>query len=411
MLLFYPRASPGHLLDNRRYRMASPLRIAFDIRHTRDYGIGTYIRNLLRAMARLNPPERFLLFGSQEDFEALGPLGDHFERHVYPVADRGLWHQLNFPLFYRKLKADLGHIPLNVVPLGMPKPYVVTIHDMSRLKFPTESASRQNYNLFRARHGLSRAERIITVSGATRRDVEDLLRIPVERTRLIYNAIDPRFLDGTPRCLDGGGFLSADPDARKVLERYGIQYPFLLYAGTILPQKNVPRLVEAFAYVRGELGEHPLYKDLRLVIIGDEISKHPSLRRTVIQTRVEPYVRFLGFVPFDVLRALYRAAEVFVFPSLYEGFGLPPLEAMACGTPVVTSDASSLPEVVGDAAILVNPENLFEIGRGIKEVLLEPGRRLELIQKGFEHVRSFSWDRTAAEVLALYRDVGRRPAG
>ena len=386
--------------------MATPLRIAIDIRHTRDYGIGTYIRNLMRALSRLNPPERFLLLGSNDDFEDLGPLSDHFERHVYQLADRGLWHQINFPLFYRKLGADLGHIPLNVVPLGMPRPYVVTIHDMSRLKFPTESASRQSYNLFRSRHGLSRAERIIAVSGSTRRDVQDLLGVPAERIRLIYNAIDPRFLDGAPRCLDGGGFASADPDARRVLDRYGIQYPFLLYAGVIRPQKNLPRLVEAFAYLRGELADHPLYKDLRLVIIGDEISKHPSLRRTVIQTRVEPYVRFLGFVPFDVLRALYRAAEVFVFPSLYEGFGLPPLEAMACGTPVVTSNASSLPEVVGDAATLVNPENLFEIARGVKDILLDPAHRLHLVQRGFEHVRSFSWDRTAAEVLALYREVG-----
>lgn len=387
-----------------------PLRIAFDIRHTRDYGIGTYIRNLLRAMSRLNPPERFVLFGAPEDFEALGPLSDHFERHPYAQTDRGIWHQLSFPLFYRGLKADLGHIPLNVVPLGMPKPYVVTIHDMSRLKYPTESTTRQNYNLFRARLGLERAERIVAVSGATRRDVEDLLGIPPERMRLIYNAIDPRFLEGAPRCLDGAGFASADPDARRILERYGIQYPFLLYAGVIRPQKNLPRLVEAFAYVRGELGDHPVYKDLRLVIIGDEISKHPSLRRTVIQTRVEPYVRFLGFVPFEVLRALYRAAEVFVFPSLYEGFGLPPLEAMACGTPVVTSDASSLPEVVGDAAVLVNPENLFEIGRGVKDILLQPQYRIDLVQRGFEHVRSFSWDRTAAEVLALYREVGAKHA-
>lgn len=384
----------------------SPLRIAFDIRHARDYGIGTYIRNLLLAMSRLNPPERFLLFGPPEDFDALGPLAGNFERHLYAQSDRGLRHQLSFPLFYRKLKADLGHIPLNQVPLAMPRPYVVTIHDMSRLKFPTESATRQNYNLFRARHGLSRAERVIAVSGTTRRDVQDLLGIPAGRIRLIYNAIDPRFLEGTPRCLDAGGYAGADPDGRKILDRFGIQYPYLLYAGVIRPQKNLPRLVEAFAYLRGELSAHPVYKDLRLVIIGDEISKHPSLRRTVIQTRVEPYVRFLGFVPFDVLRAFYRAAEVFVFPSLYEGFGLPPLEAMACGTPVVTSNASSLPEVVDEAAVVVNPENLFEIARGIKDILTDPAFRLDLVERGFEHVRSFSWDRTAAEVLALYREIG-----
>ena len=153
------------------------------------------------------------------------------------------------------------------------------------------------------------------------------------------------------------------------MDRYQIDYPFLLYVGTIRPQKNIPRLVEAFAVLRGELENHPLYKDLRLIIIGDEISRHPAVRRSVIQTRMEHAVRFLGFVPFDTLRTFYTSAAAFVFPSLYEGFGLPPLEAMASGTPVVTSSVSSLPEVVEDAAVLVNPENVFEIARGIREAL------------------------------------------
>ena len=141
--------------------------------------------------------------------------------------------------------------------------------------------------------------------------------------------------------------------------------------GTIRPQKNIPRLVEAFAVLRTELEGHPIYGDLRLIIIGDEISRHPEVRRTVIQTRVEQAVRFLGFVPFDTLRTFYASAAAFVFPSLYEGFGLPPLEAMASGTPVVTSNVSSLPEVVGDAAVLVNPENVFDIARGIGDMLLD----------------------------------------
>src|SRR5205814_2895824 len=125
------------------------------------------------------------------------------------------------------------------------------------------------------------------------------------------------------------------------------------------------------AVVRGEVQNHPLYKDLRLIIIGDEISKYPRVRRAVIQSRVEHAVRFLGFVPIDTLRVFYQAAAAFVFPSLYEGFGLPPLEAMACGAPVVTSNVTSLPEAVGDAAAIVNPENVFDIARGIREVLLD----------------------------------------
>ena len=190
------------------------------------------------------------------------------------------------------------------------------------------------------------------------------------RITQIYNAIDPQFL--TPQV--------SDREQHRALERYGITYPYLLYAGNIRPQKNIPRLIEAFAVVRDELSTHPVYKELRLVIIGDEISKHAAVRRAVIQTRTQASVRFLGFVPFETLRAFYQHAEVFTFPSLYEGFGLPPLEAMACGTPVVTSSVSSLPEAVGNAAVMVSPENVFSISRGIKEALLDVDLRQDLRQ-------------------------------
>jgi glycosyltransferase involved in cell wall biosynthesis len=175
--------------------------------------------------------------------------------------------------------------------------------------------------------------------------------------------------------------------------------------GRTNPQKNIPRLVEAFAVLRGELREEARYKDLRLIIIGDEIARHPALRHAVIQSRVEDSVRFLGFVPIETLRAFYQAASAFVFPSLYEGFGLPPLEAMACGTPVVCSHVSSLPEVVGDAALIVNPENVFDIARGMREVLLNDALRSGLIERGLEQARRFSWERSAAQVLQNYEEI------
>jgi glycosyltransferase involved in cell wall biosynthesis len=165
--------------------------------------------------------------------------------------------------------------------------------------------------------------------------------------------------------------------------------------------------VEAFAIARAGLSNHPEYHDLRLIIIGDEISRYPSVRQAVMQSRVEEAVRFLGFVPFDTMRVFYEAATAFVFPSLYEGFGLPPLEAMASGTPVITSSMSSLPEVVGDAAMLVNPENVFDIARGIKEVLVNPALRVELIDAGRVHAAKYSWKNTAQQVLEIYREIAR----
>ena len=240
-----------------------------------------------------------------------------------------------------------------------------------------------NVRRFRFRRGLQRADRVIAVSEATRRDVQKLLGIP-ERPRA--RGLQ-RSRSGVLRAASGGRCAPgrsrrAHLELQRILERYQIHYPFLLYAGNIRKQKNIPRLVDAFAVVRQSLADHPVYKDLHLIIIGDEISQHPAVRRAVIQGRVEHAVRFLGFVPFDTLRNFFEAAAAFVFPSLYEGFGLPPLEAMASGTPVVTSGVSSLPEVVGDAAMLVNPENVFDIARGIKEVLLDDELRQTLIRAG-----------------------------
>jgi glycosyltransferase involved in cell wall biosynthesis len=163
--------------------------------------------------------------------------------------------------------------------------------------------------------------------------------------------------------------------------------------------------VEAFAVVRDQLSSHPVYKDLRLIIIGDTISRFPAVRQAVIKSRAENVVRFLGFVPFDTLRCFYQAAAAFVFVSRYEGFGLPPLEAMACGTPVVASNTSSLPEVVGDSAVQVNPENVFEIARGIKEVLVDDQLRATLVRCGREQARRFSWERTARQVLEIYHEA------
>jgi glycosyltransferase involved in cell wall biosynthesis len=306
-----------------------------------------------------------------------------------------------------KLGAQVTHIPFHRVPLLMPKPYLVTMHDLSSLFFDDVSGLLHDARVFRLRRGLERAARIIAVSGATQRDVANFVPSARDRIRLIYNAPDPQFLERKlPMDARAAGPEAAARERHRILERYQIRYPFLLYAGSIRPQKNIPRLIEAFAVARSSLENHPGYKDLRLIIIGDEISRHPNVRRAVIQSRVENCVRFLGFIPFDTLRIFHELAVAFVFPSLYEGFGLPPLEAMASGTPVIASSVSSLPEVVGGAAMLVNPENVFDIARGITEVLVNEELRTNLIDLGRKQAAGFSWARTAREVLDLYEEVG-----
>ncbi|MDQ2898884.1 MAG: glycosyltransferase family 4 protein [Acidobacteriota bacterium] len=382
------------------------MKIAIDVRRIRDFGVGTYIRNLLNALGAADTRNEYCLISPPANARELAHLPPNFRPVLYARGDEDRLDHFALPILLRELRPDLAHMPFNRVPLFMPKPYVVTVHDLSSLLFEQSTGAMKDLRRFRFRRGLSRASRVVAVSAATRRDVQNILSIPEARLRLVYNAPDPQFF-GHRHLADAraAGPEAADRERNRILERYQIHYPFLLYAGNIRPQKNIPRLVEAFAVVRTDLAEHPVYRDLRLIIIGDEISKFPSVRRAVIQSRVEHSVRFLGFVPFDTLRFFYELAAAFVFPSLYEGFGLPPLEAMASGTPVVTSNASSLPEAVGDAAMLVNPENVFDIARGIKEVLLNDDLRANLICKGKIHAASFSWDRTAREMIEIYGEA------
>ena len=377
-----------------------PLHIVIDARRLRDFGIGTYIRSLVHALATIDTENRYTLVSDAGDIRILAGLPENFHTAVYSRDDHHYLDHVTFPIFLKRMSPDIVHIPLARVPLLMIRPYVVTIHDLANLFFEQEASKiRMQLRRFRFRRGLERAERVIAVSDATKRDCQSMLGIPPERIVRVYNAPDPGFLDG--------GEDSNGEERQRILERYQIEHPFLLYAGNIRRHKNVPRLVEAFAVLREQLSSHPEYNGLRLVIIGDTISQYPAVRQAVIRSKMEHVVRFLGFVPFETLRCFYQSAAAFVFPSRYEGFGLPPLEAMACGTPVVTSNVSSLPEVVGDAAVLVNPENVFDIARGLRDVLLDQQLRESLIEKGRAQAGRFSWERTARQVLDIYRQAAR----
>jgi glycosyltransferase involved in cell wall biosynthesis len=242
---------------------------------------------------------------------------------------------------------------------------------------------------------LTGAARVLAVSNFTKKDVQRLFGVADDKIEVIYNALDERFRQGH----------TSDVDRQFIAERYQVNYPFLLYAGRISPHKNVIRIIEAFSALKAELEKEGRFTDLKLIIIGDELSRHPDLRRAVIRSGRQNEVRFLGFVPIEVLRIFYDTAKVFVFPSLYEGFGLPPLEAMAHGTPVVTSNTSSLPEVVDNAAILVNPENVFEIMRGIHRILVDQPLREKLKQRSNEQVQRFSWDTSVRRIIQVYSEV------
>ena len=234
-----------------------------------DFGIGTYIRNLVRSLARLDTSNHYTLITPAPAVPEFADLPSNFEIAAYERKSKPGFAQFGFTRFLSRFAADLFHIPLNAVPLWMPKPYLVTIHDMSTLLFANQKGYRSNLRLFYLRRGLARADRVLAVSSATRRDVESVLQIPASRIQVVYNAPDPDFR--ATRRLE-----SRRAEVQRVLDRYRIHYPFLLYVGRTNPQKNIPRLVEAFAVLRGELHEDPRYQDLRLIIIGDEIARHPG---------------------------------------------------------------------------------------------------------------------------------------
>jgi glycosyltransferase involved in cell wall biosynthesis len=376
------------------------VKIAIDIRRMTEFGVGTYTRNVVRALGRLDHENEYLLIGAPDRVEEIGPLPGNFHAVPLTVPERTLEGYREFRKALAGLKCDLVHVPnLFSVPRALPCPYVMTVHDLVEHM----ARARQQSGFWRSLHFqltrrvLRGAERIFAVSNFTKSEIEKVFEIPSDRIEVVYNAIDERFLHGH----------ASAADREMIAQRYQVTYPFLLYTGRVSPHKNVVRMIEAFSALKSELQRDQVFPDLKLIIIGDDLSGNPDLRRTVVRSGVQNDVRFLGFVPIEVLRIFYDVAKIFVFPSLYEGFGLPPLEAMAHGTPVVTSNVSSLPEVVGNAAVLVNPENVFEIMRALHRVLIDQSLRSRMKELGYQQVTKFSWQTSVRRILEVYRD----PAG
>jgi glycosyltransferase involved in cell wall biosynthesis len=368
------------------------VRIGIDARKLHDFGIGTYIRNLLRQLARMDCQTEFVILCRPEDRETLAALGENFRAVVQTAENYSVSEQVRVPLALAREGVTLFHAPHYVLPPLVRCKAVVTIHDCIHLMFPQYLPNRFAYAYARTsiRLAARRATRILTVSESSKRDILRFVDTKPEKIDVIYNAYDDRFAID-PR----------EEDVVRVRERYQLESEFVLYAGNVKPHKNLERLIEAFHLVRNRGLDH-----LKLVLIGDEISKYTALRRAVHHHQLHKYVRFLGYLPEVTLAVMYRLAGVFVFPSLYEGFGLPPLEAMASGTPVVTSNVSSLPEVAGDAAILVDPYDPRAIADGIYRVLTDEHLRRDLRRKGVARAGMFSWEQSVRRVRAIYDEVG-----
>jgi glycosyltransferase involved in cell wall biosynthesis len=369
------------------------MRVAIDARKLHDFGIGTYIRNLIRHLARIDRVSDYLLLCRDADLNVPAQLGENFRAVRETSRNYSFREQLHIPYMLLRERPDVYHAPHYVLPLAVACRSVVTIHDTIHLKFPQYLPNRGAYAYARSLMwaATKRSDRILTVSESSKRDIIHYFNIDPEKIVVVYNALDERFTTEP-----------APEEIARVRERFQLDHGFVLYVGNIKPHKNLVRLIEAFEALRREG-----FEELKLLIIGDEISKWPALRRAVHRLKLHKHVRFLGFQSDETLASLYRLAAVFVFPSLYEGFGLPPLEAMASGTPVVTSNVSSLPEVAGDAAVLVDPYDATAIKEGIQRVLTDPALRDDLRRKGLQRAREFSWERSVARTREIYVEAAR----
>ena len=372
------------------------MRIAIDIRKINEFGIGTYMWNLVRNIAAIDLQNEYLLIGSTRNFHELGPLPPNFKQLYQPEEDTMWRHHITVPFSVQRQQVDVLHVPHHEAPFFSPSKLLVTVHDCVHLLFPQENSSKFRFyrSYLQTKRVVESARHVLAVSESTKEDLINIFETPESKISVVHNALDERF-----------AFTHTPGERKHVLERYQLKDPFVLYSGKIRPHKNLHRLIEAFAVLKSELIEDDKYKNLKLIIIGDELSKHQYLRLTVIRSGAQQDVRFFGFVPYPILRVFYQSATLFAFPSLYEGFGLPPLEAMANRTPVIASNTSSLPEVLDDAAVLVNPENVFDIARGMKLILFDEVLRQKLIQKGIEQVAKFSWKVAAQKVMQTYELV------
>ncbi len=357
-------------------------------------GIARYAVELLRALDRCDHQhELVLLTTEQQDPHG---LWQQFEHHPLVGCQRlpvlMTVGNLLLSRATRQHHLDLVHDPNGIAPFLGPDTgtrRVVTIHDAFAYVVADAHNWLDNWRYhWQLPMAARRAEAVITVSDCSWRDIVHYLRLFPSQTYVVPQGIDPRFEP-----------LPDNQERRAVLERYGVRQPYIFYVGGINARKNIARLFEAFACIAAD------YPDLTLVMGGKRQWRTGEIDATLQRLDLGERIHFTGYVDDADLPALYSAAELFAFPSLYEGFGFPPLEAMACGTPVVTSNVSSLPDVAGDAALLVDPYTIEDIAGAMRRLLDDPDLVADLRRKGYTRASTFTWERTASETLHLYETV------
>jgi len=363
-------------------------------------GIGRYTRNLIRALAGLDRQNKYTLFvaGGWGAGDGLGSWPPNFRVRSVPFSDRWLsilWQRLRLPVPIQLVTGPLHlfHSPDFVLPPTGSAISILTIHDLSFLRRPEcYVPAFRNYLQAAVSRSVAHADWILADSESTRRDLVDLMEVNPGRVLVVYPAVEARF-----QPIRDAAVLA------DVQRRYRLPIRFILGLGTIQPRKNFVGLIEGFRRLLQVQGGSAELQDLQLVIAGERGWLYQETFDAVIQAGLEERVRFIGFVADQDLPALYSLASVFAFPSWYEGFGLPVLEAMACRTPVVAADNSSLPEAVGQAGLMVPAGDTGALAEALERMVLDRELRKELVLAGAEQAGRFTWEQSAARLLQLYR--------
>lgn len=355
-------------------------------------GTESYAIGLLEALARVSDSSQYRLFINRET-SLCGRFREsewHLVTCPVPASVRAIryaWEQFVLPLQTRKYRLELLHSLGYVQPTRLPCKSVVTIHDLNfynlgHLMSPTKRAALRYFVTLSARS----ADHIITVSEFSKRQIVKIMGIPPQKVTVTYNAVGHRVHQALP--------------FETVSQQYGLRGPYILALSSFSPHKNLASLIKAFAILREKC-----FRELRLVVAGHPPRDKRSLELFVRDHRLLDAVVFTGYVQDDVLPTLYAHAEAFVFPSLYEGFGIPVLEAFLYGAPVACSNAAALPEIAGDAACYFDPTNVEEMADVISRLLHDETLRKSLVKRGKERVAQFTWEETARKTLEVYRQV------
>lgn len=374
------------------------MKIGIDARMYRSStgGIGVYSQNLIKNLARIDKKNQYYIFLAEEDLKEYALKQANFKAIRANFAHYKLGEQFLFPRLLNRYNLDLIHFLNFNHPIIYRGKFISSIHDLTMVKAPS---GRNQLSIFKRpfyklvlKNAINKSRIISTISNQSKQDIIELYQIPKEKIKVIPLSIDKeRYQPVKPKI------------GQKKLDKYQINKPYLLFVSQLRPHKGIGYLLKAFQILKKEYQQDKL----KLVLVGKDFGKFPRLSQQIKQAQKRGDVIAPGFIENEDMAALYSMAECFVFPSLYEGFGLPPLEAMACQTPVASSDQSCMPEVLGKAPLYFDPRDPAMMASIINTLLINQKLADKLVRRGLEQVSKYSWQKTAQETLKLYQQVAK----